>query len=165
MPRQGLVHRVVRRSWWVALAGTVLVSGMTVASAQVTVGPAEFTGRWSLPFEEGGLDTPACQEGEGGRLECKPVAQAMGMLPDGRVFYYSGLEGQENAAAGPSSTDMRDSPSRLLDLRTGTPEWTTPTTPTGGGSNPEAGASADDPADAAAGLAGVPGRPGDGLVG
>jgi hypothetical protein len=150
-----------------ALAATVLVSGMTAASAQVTVGPAEFTGRWSLPFEEGGLDTPACWEAEGGRLECKPVGQAMGMLADGRVFYYSGLEGQENASPGPSSADMRDSPSRLLDLRTGTPEWTTPTNPTGGASNPDAGSAGPvgDPAGAAAGLAGVPGRPGDGLVG
>jgi hypothetical protein len=167
MPRQGLAHTVVLRSGWVVLAGIVLISGMTAASAQVTVGPAEFTGRWSLPFEEGGLDTPACWEADGGRLECKPVAQAMGMLPDGRVFYYSGLEGQENAAPGPSSSDMRDSPSRLLDLRTGTPQWTTPTTPTGGAANPDTGAGVPggNPGAAVAGLAGVPGRPGDGLVG
>jgi hypothetical protein len=151
----------------VALAGTALISGMTAASAQVTVGPAEFIGRWSLPFEEGGLDTPACWETDDGRLECKPVAQAMGMLGDGRVFYYSGLEGQENAAPGPSSADMRDSPSRLLDLRTGTPDWSTPSTPGGGASNPDTrpGGPTGDPAGAVAGLAGVPGRPGDGLVG
>ncbi|MGH9041383.1 MAG: hypothetical protein ACRDZ3_14245, partial [Acidimicrobiia bacterium] len=158
MPRRCLAREVRRSSWWVALAGTVLVSGMTAADAQVTVGPAEFTGRWSLPFEEGGLDTPPCVETDDERLECKPVAQAMGMLPDGRVFYYSGLEGQENAAPGPTSSDMRDSPSRLLDLRTGLPEWTVPTNPTGGASNPDAGTSAmDDPGAAAAGLAGVPG--------
>jgi hypothetical protein len=156
-----------RRSWWVALAGTALISGMTAASAQVTVGPGEVTGRWSLPFEEGGLDTPACWETDGGRLECKPVAQAMGMLADGRVFYYSGLEGQENSAPGPTSGDMRDSPSRLLDLRSGTPEWSTPSTPGGGASNPDVrpDGPTGDPAGAAAGLAGVPGRPGDGLVG
>ena len=165
MPRGGPATGVRRRAWWVALAGTVLVSSTTVASAQVTVGPAEFTGRWTKPFEEGGLETPACWETAGGRLECKPVAQAMGMLPDGRVFYYSGLEGQENAT-GPSAGDMRDSPSRLLDLRSGQPTWTTPANPTGGASNPDAGTGDPDaPADAAAGLAGVPGRPGDGLVG
>ncbi|MGH9035404.1 MAG: galactose oxidase-like domain-containing protein [Acidimicrobiia bacterium] len=156
-----------RRSWWVALAGTVLIPGMTAASAQVTVGPAEFTGRWSLPFEEGGLGTPACWEADDGRLECKPVGQAMAMLADGRAFYYSGLEGQENASPGPSSADMRDSPSRLLDLRTGTPQWSTPSTPAGGASNPDVRQEgpAGDPAGAAGGMAGVPGRPGDGLVG
>jgi hypothetical protein len=151
-----------RGSWWVALAGTVLVSGMTAASAQVTVGPAELTGRWSLPFEEGGLDTPACWESDDGGLECKPVGQAMGMLADGRVFYHSGLEGQENASPGPNSAAMRDSPSRLLDLRTGAPQWSLPSTPAGGASNPDTGG---DQASTAAGLAGVPGRPGDGLVG
>ena len=167
MPRRGPARGVRRHAWWVALAGAVLVTGMSAASAQVTVGPAEFTGRWSLPFEEGGLDTPACWESVQGRLECKPVAQAMGMLADGRVFYYSGLEGQENASPGPSSADMRDSPSRLLDLRSGTPEWSTPSTPGGGAANPDTrkGAPTGDPAGAAAGLAGVPGRPGDGLVG
>ncbi|MDQ3946837.1 MAG: hypothetical protein M3357_17110, partial [Actinomycetota bacterium] len=108
MPPVGPSRGIRRRAWWVALAGTVLVSGVTAASAQVTVGPAEFTGRWGLPFEEGGLDTPACWETEGGHLECKPVAQAMGMLADGRVFYYSGLEGQENAAPGRGAGDMRD---------------------------------------------------------
>ena len=162
MPRWGPARGIRRRPWWVALAGTVLVAGMSAASAQVTVGPAEFTGRWSLPFEEGGPETPACWETKDARLECKPVAQAMGMLADGRVFYFSGLEGQENSAPGPSAGDMRDSPSRLLDLRSGAPQWSTPSTPTGGASNPDR---PGDPAGAAAGLAGVPGRPGDGLVG
>ncbi|MGH9005812.1 MAG: hypothetical protein ACRDYV_22020, partial [Acidimicrobiia bacterium] len=64
------------------------------------------------------------------------------------------------ATPGPSSADMRDSPARLLDLRTGLPQWATPTTPTGGGTNPDAGSETNP-----TGVAGVPGRPGDGLVG
>lgn len=169
MPSGGLARGVRRRSWKVALVATVLTAGMTAASAQVTVGPAEFTGRWSLPFEEGGIDTPTCATGEDGRLVCKPVAQAMGMLPDGRVFYFNGLEGQENAhpgTPGETSAALRNSSSRLLDLRSGSPVWATPSNPGGGASNPDVKPdSAPVNPLSVPGVAGVPGRPGDGLVG
>jgi hypothetical protein len=57
---------------------------------------------------------------------------------------------------------MRNSTSRLLDLRTGVPSWSSPADSTGGGANPAAtGNQLPDPT----GVAGVPGRPGDGLVG
>jgi hypothetical protein len=149
---------------------TALVTGVTAAAAQVTVGPPEFTGRWSLPFEEGGLETPTCSTGEDGRQVCKPVAQAMSVLPDGRLFYFNGLEGQENVdrgAVGETATEMRDSVSRILDLRSGTPQWSTPSNPTGGSGNPNIAPpdSPADPAKTAPGTAGVPGRAGDGLVG
>jgi hypothetical protein len=147
----------------------ILVAGATSASAQVTVGPPELTGRWSLPFEEGGLETPVCSVGPDGHLVCKPVAQASSVLPDGRVFYFNGFEGQENSgrASMDAAPAMRDSTSRLLDLRGETPSWTVPAVPTGGGSNPnlEGGRPPVPRPSDVAGLAGVPGRPGDGLVG
>jgi hypothetical protein len=98
---------------------------------------------------------------------CKPTAAAAAVLPDGRIFYYNGFEGQENAK-GPSamslSPSMRDDSSRVLDLRSDTPQWIVPAGNRGGQSNPNIKPghhSTDDPL----GMAGVPGRPGDGLVG
>jgi hypothetical protein len=42
---------------------------------------------------------PRCIAAEDGSdfVVCKPTAQAAAVLPDGRVFYYKGLEGWENA--------------------------------------------------------------------
>ena len=169
MPGGAVIRDVGRHSWKAALVGVILAAGTTGASAQVTVGPPDLTGRWSLPFEEGGLETPVCSVAADGHLVCKPVAQASSVLPDGRVFYFNGFEGQENAgrASMDAAPAMRDSTSRLLDLRGGAPTWTVPAVPTGGASNPNLDpgrAATPRPADVT-GLAGVPGRPGDGLVG
>ena len=170
MPAGGRRGGVRRAAWRVALAGSVLIAGTTAAGAQVTVGPPHLTGRWSVPFEEGGLETPTCAAQNEGELVCKPVAQAMGVLPSGRIFYFNGLEGQENVDRGvPTgrSVKMRDSASRLLDLRSGEPVWSIPAGPQGGGTNDgiKPGGSTADEAARAPGIAGVPGRPGDGLVG
>jgi hypothetical protein len=58
----------------------------------------------------------------------------------------------------------RDSQARVLDVRSGTPQWFVPTPPRGAHTNPNVRpghTSYDDPL----GAAGVPGRPGDGFVG
>ena len=93
----------------------------------------------------------------------------MGVLPDGRVFYFNGLEGQENATRNPlaGAAAVRNSQSRILDLRSGSPVWSAPSTPTGGGSNPDVRPrrSPTDEVETLPGVAGVPGRPGDGPVG
>jgi hypothetical protein len=163
MSSTGLSRLGGRRWLGLSLAVALLPLGASSASAQIA-GPPEFVGRWSDPFEEGGLDTPRCTEVDDGRLVCKPVAQAMATLPDGRIFYFNGLEGQENGMGTPtdSASRMRDSTSRLLDLRTGVPQWSVPSNATGGGGNPQIRRG---PVPDPTGVAGVPGRPGDGLVG
>jgi hypothetical protein len=127
-------------------------------------------GKWSIPFEEGGKVKPRCwnvTEAGVRRLQCKPTAVTAGMLPDGRILYANGLEGSENfsyAEYFELAAESRDSLSRVLDLRTGKPTWTTPRHPTGAATSPDikrGHQGTDDPF----GMAGVPGRPGDGFVG
>jgi hypothetical protein len=137
-------------------------------SAQPEGGP-DVVGRWTEPFEEGGSATPRCQPaGDGTNFTvCKPAAVHTAVLGDGRVLYFHGLEGQENAGPGSAASlapSSRDSQARVLDVRSGTPRWVVPTPPRGAHANPnvEPGhKSYDDPL----GAAGVPGRPGDGFVG
>lgn len=159
MPSPWVARGGGRRWLGLALVTGLLPLGALSASAQL-VGPPELTGRWTEPFEEGGLDTPRCAEAGDGQLVCKPVGQAMASLPDGRTFYFNGLEGQENGFGLPSR--LRDSTSRILDLRTGVPRWSVPANSTGGGANPQTNKG---PIPDPTGVAGVPGRPGDGLVG
>ena len=139
-----------------------------VSSAQPEGGP-EVVGQWSQPFEEGGAATPRCQPASDGTdfSVCKPAAVEAAVLNDGRVFYFNGLESQDNAQ-GPSTVSLapssRDSQARILDVRAGTPRWVVPTPARGAHTNPNikpGHRSFDDPA----GAAGVPGRPGDGPVG
>lgn len=163
-----------RKKLGVGAAALLLLGavGSTSAQAQV-VGTPDIVGSWTEPFEEGGSQTPRCvpsQEADEtgpGFLVCKPTAQASAVLPDGRVFYYNGIESEENSS-GPSAMSLspssRNSQVRVLDLRSGTPQWTTPDKPRGGQTNPnisEGHQSYDDPQ----GALGVPGRPGDGFVG
>ena len=137
-------------------------------SAEPATGPADVVGQWTEPFEENGSAVPRCQPAdESGFVVCKPAAVEAAVLNDGRVFYFNGIESQENSQ-GPTATSLapsaRDSQARLLDLRTGTPRWTIPTQGRGGQTNPNikpGRQSYDDPLAAA----GVPGRPGDGFVG
>ncbi len=162
-------HRFAR--WGTPVLGAVLMLGVTAPGAPAQVaGLPDVIGQWTQPFEEGGADTPRCvpaQNDTAGFTVCKPTAQAAAMLPDGRVFYYNGIESEQNAK-GPSafslSPSSRDSQARLLDLRSGTPQFTVPTPERGGQTNPNIKSGhkwQDDPM----GAAGVPGRPGDGLVG
>ncbi|HEV7534254.1 MAG TPA: galactose oxidase early set domain-containing protein, partial [Acidimicrobiia bacterium] len=77
--------------------------------------PPDTVGRWTPPFEEPGPGAPS------------PVEAAV--LPDGRVLYLAGAEGGDVPAVptgGRSGTPSGTGPVRLLDLRSGTPEWTTP---------------------------------------
>jgi len=147
-------------------------------SAQV-VGTPDVVGQWTQPFEEGGAATPRCQPANDGtaggsgvspesdRVVCKPTAVEAAVLNDGRIFYFNAIESQENSR-GPTAASLapssRNSQVRVLDLRSGTPEWITPKQGRGGFSNPNikpGHQSYDDPL----GAVGVPGRPGDGFVG
>lgn len=158
------------RAGTLLFAVAILLAGMTGSSSAQLAGSLAYIGEWTSPFEEGGAATPRCVPASGdtpGFTVCKPTANAMAVLPDGRVFYYNGLEGEQNAE-GPSamslSPSIRDTQSRVLDLRSGTPRWIVPAYDRGGQSNPNikpGHKSTDDPL----GMAGVPGRPGDGPVG
>ena len=170
-----------RLSLGAAVLGALLTLTGPVAGAQV-VGLPDIVGSWTEPFEEGGAGTPRCvpsDESEpDGFVVCKAVAQAAAVLPDGRIVYYNGLEGSENAEPGPVPLGKlpavsRDSQTRVLDLRSGTPTFTVPVQARGGQTNenlndgqksPGVGGVPQDP-DNVFGYLGVPGRPGDGLVG
>jgi hypothetical protein len=164
--------RKLSLGWRLVLIGTTgaTLGGLMASSssAQVLKAP-DLIGMITSPFEEGGMTTPRCEPDPNAADEviCKPVAQALSVLKDGRIFYYNGIEGHENMKNGTGtdlSPEMRNSRARILDLRTGTPQWTIPTNDDGGGTNPDIEPGyqgTDDPV----GMTGVPGEPGDGLVG
>jgi hypothetical protein len=151
----------------------MLAGGLERASAAESLLP-KVAGSWTAPFEEGGAGTPRCvpsssEKDPDGFVVCKPVAQGAAVLPDGRVFYYNGIDGLENSEDGMGgmrsiSPSERNSQARVLDLRSGTPTFTVPAQARGGQTNPNikpGQKSYDDPV----GALGVPGRPGDGFVG
>ena len=154
-----------------AVLATLAAAPGSGAAPSPAEGALDKVGAWVQPFEEGGAGTPRCQPTkEGGwakgSLVCKPSAATMIALPDGRVLYWDGLEGSENVerSFGPEiSPKSRNAEARVLDLRGGTPGFSTPTPSTGGGTNREHanGYATNEPF----GMAGVPGRPGDGFVG
>jgi hypothetical protein len=153
--------------------GAVVVAGAaaTAGSAPVKAAPgpgADQVGSWTAPFEEGGTNTPRCAKGIDGRIACKPVGYAQAITTDGRVFYFNGIESSENVQVGAVpelSPESRDSRARVLDLRAGTPTWITPGHETGGAVNPNLKPGDSCQTSDPLGVAGVPGRPGDGFVG
>jgi Domain of unknown function (DUF1929) len=168
-----LVRLKEARAWRIAVAGcatALIIGGGAAGSSAQLVGTPNLVGQWTLPFEEGGVGTPRCVPAQGdtaGFMVCKPTAQAAAVLPDGRVFYYNGIESQENAR-GPSAMSLspssRNSQARVLDLRSGTPRWVVPAQDRGGQTNPNIQPGHKWESDPI-GAAGVPGRPGDGFVG
>ncbi len=156
------------RAGVVAVATMLMLGGTAGLSPAQVVGTPDVIGQWTAPFEEGGADTPRCVPDDTSPepyLVCKPVAQGTAVLPDGRVFYLNGVDGNENGrypwmATAPSA--MRDSRARVLDLRSGTPEFVAPDPYSNPNPNIRPGhRGPEDPL----GVAGVPGRPGDGFVG
>lgn len=145
------------------LAATLAVSGVGVATAPLVLADEapspSVVGAWSAPFEEGGADAPRCASGltagaataPSEQLACKPPAVASAVLPDGRVLYGAGLDSQES---------VDGTPTRTLDMRDGAPSWHVP-------EHGSAAPASDAPCSGgqAAGVAGVPGRGGDGLIG
>ena len=149
------------------ILGAAVATGTAPAKAAPSGTGPDRVGSWTAPFEEGGTNTPRCVKGGDGRLTCKAVGYAQAITPDGRVFYFNGIESSENVQYGSAaelSPESRDSRARVLDLRSGVPTWSTPGHETGGAVNPNL-----KPGDTCQGdplgVAGVPGRPGDGFVG
>ena len=145
--------------------GAILLAALGTATPAAAAGP-ESIGAWTSPFEEGGAAQPRCvpdHEGPDGQVICKPTAVNSGVLPDGRVWYSDGLTGIESwrYASGEIASRARDSQSRVLDLTGGAPTWKTLTNEATNSVIDPSSSFADDPL----GALGVPGRPGDGLVG
>jgi len=173
-----------RRRFAAVVTATVAASGIGASAAAPALAapgsdPAT-VGSWTAPFEEGGAQTPRCVEvtreedaadPSPTRLECKPTAVTSAVLPDGRVLYGNGIESEENAEEGvvlSLAPESRLDRTRVLDLRAGSPEFTIPENEGSDGDNPtivEGRTSEDCLTEAPFGVAGVPGRPGDGFVG
>ncbi|MEA2447485.1 MAG: hypothetical protein QOK47_1122 [Actinomycetota bacterium] len=106
---------------------SALVAQSATATATDVPNPAE-AGQFSAPFSEIPLfaERPPASNAEASRI---PTAVSAAMLPDGRIIYWGGLEGIENAGA-PIAADggrtVINSRTRILDLRDGTPKWSTP---------------------------------------
>ncbi len=102
--RQAIVRR---RRPVVGAVAVAMLAGLAHPSVSeaMTVGPGYRIGHWDPAFSESGAGVPS--------------ASASAALPDGRVFYYQGLE------SGPAPTGGAGA-ARVLDPRPGTPVWTVP---------------------------------------
>lgn len=155
-----------RRPKWVSrYLALALVVGFAPPPAAVA-GPAQI-GAWTAPFEEGGAGQPRCVQdpnGPDGQRICKPAAVSVGVLPDGRVWYSDGFNGTDSWrwSAGEVANRARPSASRVLDLRSRVPVWSTPTGPDM--VNP-AITPGSRTGDHVPGVLGAPGEPGGGFTG
>ena len=133
-----------------AMSLTLWTSNSIPAMA-VTPGP-DTTGTWSVPFQEDPNNTAYpiavgptehCKnDAASGELACKPTAVNSTVLRDGRILYWNGLESLENVTTNTvlqAGSVARNSQARILDLRSGSPVWTTPTPADGGAVNPDVG--------------------------
>ncbi len=117
--------------WWALVLACPLLVFVTAPPSSARGGTPDNVGLWSEPFEEGALcPTAPGQKGAdrdaGDR--CKPVAKGAAVLPDGRVVYVDGVESrpaQEGEASVPPDGSGQ---SRVLDLRSGSPEFIVPPT-------------------------------------
>jgi hypothetical protein len=171
--RRSDVSSGARRRRAAAVTLGVMVGMAPAAAAPVLADdapPRDAVGSWTAPFEEGGNKEPRCEKVDG-RWVCKPVAVSAAVLPNGKVLYWNGIESSENVKVGylpELSPQSRDSRARLLSLTKGLPNWTVPVRNTGEATNPNIQpdrTSEDCLQQDPAGVAGVPGRPGDGLAG
>lgn len=117
----------------VAAIATAIVGFPAAAHAE----SASESGEFSAPFEEPGGDCPhglPLSETEG-KVTCKPTAVNIVNLPNGKLLYWDGLEGEENVDLSivlELGDKAINDQSRLLDLSG--PSWTQPS-PVDGGAN------------------------------
>lgn len=121
-------------------SATLLALMLTTATAPLAPGAVasddpSLYGAFAAPFEEQG---PKCKEDAQGRAICKPAAVTAVGLADGTVLYWDGLEGMEDVRYNTVleiGDVAQDDVSRVLDLRGGSPVWSTPRPATGGPPN------------------------------
>lgn len=116
-----------------ALAATALLSPASASQ------DPKLVGAWSEPFWEGGdadFDPPSLEKSKE-----FPTAVTSVVLPDGRVLFWNGIEGSENADVLFFDQDLNwtleNSRSRILDLRSGEPRWTIPAPERGSTDEPQ----------------------------
>lgn len=152
-------------------AALVFGTGIMTADAspqalgeQTVPGDRSVVGAFSKPFEQGGADQPRCKPAEGDKKRCKATAVTSVVLKDGRVLYWNGLENSENDSVftADGGEVLQNSAALLLNLRGSAPRFKG--VGDGGATSPAIKPGSDG-TDDPGGLAGVPGRPGDGLVG
>lgn len=109
------------------LAAVVSVSSLYSGHSPASADPGQ-TGRWQVPFWEGGsspYDPPSLETSAAHATAVSAVA-----LPDGRILYWNGIEGSEKvetAFAADAVATAENSRAKILDLRSGTPEFSDPT--------------------------------------
>jgi hypothetical protein len=109
--------------------GLPTIPGLTVA-APIT-GPAASLGQFGAPFSEPGAD---CPQTNGNTVPCKPAAVNVVVLPNGKVLYWNGLEGEEGvnlSIVAEGGDTLANDQTRLLSLAG--PTWSTPSPVDGGG--------------------------------
>lgn len=102
--------------------------GVVAAAPFSAAQDLKLAGQWSHPFWEGGnqpFDPPSLENSKK-----YPTAVSAAVLPDGRILYWNGIEGSENATFAFNNADLtwslENSRTRILDLRSGAPRWTIP---------------------------------------
>ena len=121
------------------LALLVVAAASPAFAPPATAADPSLVGMFGSPFEEGG---PRCREDAKGRTICKPAAVSQVALADGTVLYWDGLEGMEDVrynTVAEIGDVAQDDLSRVLDLRSGAPRWSTPFPATGGTPNATVG--------------------------
>lgn len=117
-----------------ALITTIAGIVLAVAPGAAATAPDQGRGVFSAPFaEDPTFDArPPVTNEESKRI---PTAVHVAMMPDGRVVYWGGLESAEDIVA-PAPLDygraITPARSRILDLRSGAPQWSVPVNGTGG---------------------------------
>jgi hypothetical protein len=127
----------MRRSL-VPLAVLAVTAGMTPlsASAQQAPDPA-VAGSFGPVFQQ--PEGVECRSAQDPAPRCKPAAMALSSLPNGKQFYWNGLEGMNQVdynVVAEYGHEALNGQSRVMDLNDGDPQWSTPT-PFDGGANPE----------------------------
>lgn len=96
-----------------AAAGATGATGPSGAAGPAGGRDPDTVGQWTQPFAESGRAST-------------PAAVQAAVLADGRVFYFNGAQGgdgPEVAVAVPLTPPAADGEARILDLRSGTPQW------------------------------------------
>ncbi|MGH9035189.1 MAG: hypothetical protein ACRD0O_05440, partial [Acidimicrobiia bacterium] len=121
------------RRWGAVLLACPVLVFLSASPTSARGGTPDNVGLWGEPFQESAL-CPEAQGRDGGD-QCKPVAKGAAVLPDGRVVYVDGTEsqpeaGDEGAATpqdeGAAAPQDGSGQSRVLDLRSGAPEFVVP---------------------------------------
>ena len=128
----------MRATRWLGAVGAAVLLGGGTVPASAAEGGGRSDGEWVAHFREDGFTlggTDACTAAEDGtKDECLPPGASQVVLPDGRVLYWSAIEGSwrvQYAVVPEAGSDFVNAQSRLLTLDGLAPSWQTPVNPDG----------------------------------